>query len=237
MTVCLGAKLLDADGNVKAVRVATDSQVSLGQTKMIGISKSCAKGVAFPGAFIACSGSGIVFEALALLQEDKEYYNKVQFRTREDIRSFARDFFEQYKSLLEESLCSEGDAQMGVLLIATNDELYSVYSDLSIFTFDYWNSSGSGASTAHALMMAYYDELGPDSTEEDLERILNRVMEKTCEIEEGCSGPIVIYTPQEPNPLLIKKSRKKKLTNKPSDDKIAAGDVPEVRNDKKRRAK
>ena len=220
MTVCVGAKLLDAEGNVKAVRIATDSQVSLSSRRMIGISKSSFKAIEFPGAVVAASGSGCVFEALSILKNDQKFMSKVQFRNREDIRLFAADFCEEFNTLLDGAPCEKSDTQMGVLLIATENALYSVFSDRSVFEHDWFNTSGSGGEMADILMWAYYEDyLSPESTEEDLEALLTKVITKVCEREDACGLPCVIYKPSGANPLKIK-SRKKKLTNLAPSDKI-----------------
>lgn len=235
MTVCVGAKLLDAEGNVKAVRIATDSQVSLSSRRMVGISKSCFKAIEFPGAVVAASGSGCVFEALSILKNDQKFIDKVQFRNRDDVRLFAADFCEEFNTLLDGAPCEKSDTQMGVLLVATDNALYSVYSDRSVFEHDWFNTSGSGGEMADILMWAYYEDyLTPESTEEDLEALLTKVITKVCEREDGCGLPCVIYKPSGANPLLTKKSRKKKLTNPAPNGKITSEEGVTKRANKKR---
>lgn len=221
MTICISALIKDSEGNV-ITRAASDSEVSYGSKRLRGISKSCEKVLLFPGACISASGSGCVFEALNILQNDQSYIKKVQFRTREDIRDFAYDFFQQFNLLIEGAKLNPEDASVGVLLVTTTDKVFGIFADCSVFEFDEYFCSGSGADTAMGLMLAYYDDLGAHSTAEDLERVLTKAIEKTCAVESGCGIPVKLYTPPEPNPPVSKKTRKKKsLTQAPPTDKIA----------------
>lgn len=236
MTICISAKITKKDGTV-ITRSCSDSEVSYGNQRLLGLADS-EKVIQFPGASIAASGSGCVFETLLKMKADQKYIKAVQFKTRDDIVEFSLDFFELFDNLVQSSNVSKEDASMGTILITTEDKIYAIFADLSIFEFKNYFCSGSGASTAQGLMLAYYETLDENSTEEDLEKLLTKVIEKTCEIELGCGGDIKIYTVEAPNPPLTKKTKKKKLTNESTNGKISScEDSPEVKNDNKERTR
>ena len=236
MTICISGKITREDGTV-VTRAASDSEVSFGNKRLRGISNSCEKIIQFPGANISASGSGCVFEALDILKSDPKYYNSVQFRNRADIRMFAIDLFEQVDSLIEQAKISREEVSMGVILVTTEDSIYGIFQDLSIFSFDHWFSSGSGSDTAVGLMTAYYKELGAHSTEEDLENILIKAIEATCEVEQGCNPPIKLYTTLAPNPPIKTKTKKRKLLTDTNDSaKISEVEGVSKKNDNKKRS-
>lgn len=237
MTICISALIKDSEGNI-VTRAASDSEVSYGSKRLRGISNSCEKVLLFPGACVSASGSGCVFEALNILQNDQTFIKKVQFRTREDIRDFAYDFFAQFNLLVESAKLNPEDANVGVLLITTTDKVFGVFADCSVFQFDEYFCSGSGADTAMGLMLAYYDDLGASPTAEDLERILTKAIEKTCAVESGCGLPVKLYIPPAPNPPVTKKARKKKvLTEDTNSAKLNSEELGERKSDNQSRIK
>lgn len=239
MTICIAAKITRADGTV-ITRTASDSEVSFGNRRLRGISKSCEKVIQFNGASVSASGSGCVFEALLRLKNDKKYANSIQFRTRDDIVNFSLDFYEEFNNLINSSGISKEDASIGNILITTDTQVFAVFQDFSIFEFDEYFCTGSGSDTATGLMIAYYKKLGANPSEEDLEWVLKEVIEETCALEMGCGLPLMIYKPLAPNPLLIKKpkKKKKKLTNKEDSSKITSSDEGVTKSaNNKRRAK
>lgn len=233
MTICIACKVTRPDGTV-ITRTASDSEVSFGSKRLRGITKSCEKVIQFNGASVAASGSGCVFEALDILKTDQEYANNVQFKTRADIRTFAIDLYTELDSLVDQAKISKEDVSIGAILITTETTVWSIYQDLSIFEFDEWTCTGSGADTAYGLMLSEYRRLDNCCSEEALENMLIDVIERTCEAEQGCGPPVKVYTPLAPNPPKTKKSRKKKLTNLAPNDKIASEEGVTKRANKKR---
>lgn len=237
MTICISAKFTKEDGTV-VTRAASDSEVSFGNKRLRGISKSCEKIIQFPNANISASGSGCVFEALDILRSDPKYYNSVQFRTRADIRTFAMDFYSEVDSLIEQSKISRDEVSIGAILVTTEDKIFAIFQDLSIFEMDEWFCSGSGSDTATGLMTAFYKELGAQSTEEDLENVLIKAIEATCEVEQGCNPPIKLYSVLAPNPPTKVKTKKRKLLTDPSsDDKLSQTEGVSKKNDKQGKSK
>jgi ATP-dependent protease HslVU (ClpYQ) peptidase subunit len=208
MTICIACKVTKADGTV-ITRSASDSEVSFGNKRLRGISKSCEKIIQFPGASIAASGSGCVFETLLKLKGDKKYAKTVQFRNREDVVDFAGNFFALFDELVSSSNISKEDASIGVILVTTATQIFAIFQDFSVFEFDEWFCSGSGADTATGLMTAYYKKLGANPSEEELEQVLIEAITDTCEIEQGCGLPVKMYLTLAPNPPI--KRRKKRI--------------------------
>lgn len=233
MTICISAKITREDGSI-VTRAASDSEVSFGNKRLRGISKSCEKIIQFPNANVSASGSGCVFEALDILRSDQKYYNSVQFRTRADIRTFAMDFYSEVDSLIEQSKISRDEVSIGAILVTTEDKIFAIFQDLSIFEMDEWFCSGSGSDTATGLMTAFYKEIGAHSTEEDLENVLIKAIEATCEVEQGCNPPIKIYTTLAPNPPIKVKPKKRKLLTESTDSTKISESEGVSKNDHKR---
>lgn len=236
MTICISARFIKQDGTV-VTRVASDSEVSFGSKRLRGISMSAEKVVQFPGASIAASGSGCVFEALDILKSDPKYYSSVQFNTRADIRNFAIDLYSEVDSLIDQSKISREEVSIGAILVTTKDTVWAIFQDLSIFSFDEWFCTGSGADTATGLMTSYYKRWNT-LQEEDLEWILTEVIKETCAIEQGCGEPVRIYSVLAPNPPVKVKTKKRKvLTETPSSDKLNQAEEGVSKSDKQSRPK
>lgn len=234
MTICIASRFVREDGTV-ITRAASDSEVSYGNRRLRGLATS-EKVIQFNGGSVAASGSGVVFEALDILKSDPKYASSVQFKTRAHIRMFAIDLFEQIDSLIDQAKISRDEVSTGVILVTTEDSVWAVFQDLSVFPFSEYFCSGSGADTAMGLMIPYYKQLGANATEEDLERILTEVIKETCALEQGCGEPVRLYSVLAPNPPTKVKTKKRKLlTDNPSDDKLSQTEGVSKKNDPKRR--
>ncbi len=220
MTICINAKVVRKDGSIITL-CGTDSRVSLGDRNLQSITmEGSGKDVSFPGAVVALSGAGSLFEALLLLREDTRYCKTVSFNSRADVREFILNLFHQFNLLIEAGTLNKDDCQAGTILITTPDRIWGAYSDLSIFEFTEFGVSGSGGNTANAVLMALYPLLPENPSEEDLENFIRKAIEITNSDVQSCGGAIHIFRPEVPNPLLTKKSKKKNLTNKNSSDKV-----------------
>lgn len=236
MTICIASRFVREDGTV-ITRAASDSEVSYGNRRLRGLATT-EKVIQFNGASVAASGSGCVFEALDILKSDPQYAKKVQFRTRADIRMFAIDLFEQIDSLIDQAKISREEVSTGAILVTTEDSVWAIFQDLSVFPFNEYFCSGSGADTAMGLMIPYYKQLGANATEEDLERILTEVIKETCALELGCGEPVRLYSVLAPNPPTKVKTKKRKLLTEANDSaKISEVEGVSKNHVDKRRAK
>ena len=214
MTICISCKYLKEDGT-HGTLAASDSEVSVGEKRLLGISGSDNKMVSFPGAVVSMSGNGCVYEALLMLREDEKFSKRVQFRTRKDIREFALNFSAQYKHLTEQATIDANELTVGVLVIATPDKIWSVFCDLSIFEHEYFYYTGSGGATALGLLTHY----NPSFNKEELRDFLVKTIQTVSVSDLGCGGQVKVWEVEAPNPPPSKKKRKK-LTVEPTNDKI-----------------
>lgn len=217
MTIGIAAKYLKEDGTC-GVLAACDSEVTVGDRRLQGISSSDNKMVSFPGGIVLMSGNGCVYEALLMMREDEKYSRRVQFRTRKDIREFALNFAAQYKALTEQAPMDAAELTVGVLLVATPDKVWSIFCDLSIFEHDHYYYTGSGGASASGILHSY----SPTFDKEELTGFLVHTIQTVSYSDLGCGGPVKVWEVEAPNPLPVKKSKKKKLTTAEDFDKMSS---------------
>src|SRR5882672_1500928 len=125
MTICIAAKTRTPSGEVVTM-VGSDTEFVVGNDYRALDLENDSKIFKINDALIAYSGHGAVGEVLKELQREKSYLDITKFQTEEDLTLFAKAFFSQYKLFMEQGIATVDETNVGALLVATPENIYSV---------------------------------------------------------------------------------------------------------------
>lgn len=212
MTVCAAAKIFNKDGT-SITMIASESEVTVIQEKLAGIindSKLCPiKNLGWA----AVAGSCLIGEVLDILHNDPGFFPDLNSKA--GIRDFACAFFDTYNEMADCTVAPNDSKDFtSPLLVTTQEKIWAIYSDLSIFEFKESYAVGAGSAVAQGIIhdrLEQLNSLSRKKTYKDLELVLKRAIEVASMYTTGCGGEIKVQkviTSRHEEP--VKKPKKKK---------------------------
>ena len=210
MTICGMIKVRKPSGEL-IILAGSDSEVSTTSHRLHSIENKN-KLLKIKDSIIAVSGGGSISEAVEDLLEDKNFLDSIDLCTKKGVRLLGEQIYELFKLMAERSPIPDIASSAGDLLIATPNNIYKMFPDLAIYSFDDFCSSGIGEESFNGAMTILLEDLksDPEITNRKVEMVMTRAIDTACTHVLHCNPPIHLAYPDSSCTPIRPKTRKKR---------------------------